>query len=673
MIKNDAATSQQIQLVDLHSLWRTVWSGRRLIFLAIAGALLLAIVYLRLTPPVYTAETMLVVDPSRLGHADLRGALTAGDQSGDRPRMDESLNDELQIAMSRRVLEMTAEALALDENPLFNPASAGETAKSTGDFGAVIARLTGGRTETMTDPQQIEDATRRAVVEALRSTLDARQEASSRVVRLSATLPDPLLAADIANTIARSYISLDQQDNIEATRGAEEWLRSRISDLEMQVQRSEEALNAYRVQAGLIDEAAIQSLTEQLDRLRRTALDARAARIQLEAAVASGNVTGAAEQLDIAREREEVLAASIEDSGARLSALTEAQSRVVELERQAETDRIIYERFLEQMKQMNALATFTTPRAQIIDAAEPPMESSGPSKLMTLVAAVIAGAIIGVLAVLFRDSRRDVFVSRDELERETGVPVLANLPEVSDLRDPLELTAHLRTAPDSEFSEAVRGLRATVFLDRPDGGAKVIALTSSQPNEGKSTIAMALAYAGTAAGYRTLLVDADLRKAQLTKYLGIKGETDIEGVLMEGGEIREAIQKDPSFDLEIIPSQLTGKCDPNTVNDQDVRWLISELRDRYDLIIFDTPPITPVFDAGVISKHCDMTLMLVKYGATRRAALAESLRRLQGLNVDVSGFIFNQVDFRKEASFRGIAYEEYAEYWSNTPGPHAAS
>ncbi|WP_316650767.1 GumC family protein [Ovoidimarina sediminis] len=643
--------------IDLLELLRVLWRGRWIIVCGVALTVVVTAAYVFTQTPYYTARALVVVDPERSEFIDMRGAFdtpVAGLESDDI-----SIADEARILRSRRVLERTATLLNLTEHQEFNP-----TLDDRGGFNLLewirkLPRAIGqGGSEGLDGDLDAEALLLRSVVDRLYNRIDIEQSLNSRVIGVETTLEDPQTAAAISNAIAESYIDFQRQDRLEGSRRTVEWMTKRISDLEQQVRRSAEAADTYRLSIGVVDDDRIGALRDRLQRLKRTLEETR----NLTSASGKGSESVAQVSDDIL-EQQAALEISIERTQEELFSLAQSQQELEQYVRQATADRLIYERFLDELKEIDALGAVGYSSARIIETAQTPLNPSGPDKKLAIAIAALIGSVLGLIVILIREILRRGYDSRDELENETGLPVLASLPEMRDATSPVSLLKKIRDEPHSEFAETIRGLRAAILYQLPSEKGRVLALTSTQPNEGKTALSLALAMVATTGHKKAILVDGDLRKSDLASVLDIDAKDYFDDLLFEDLPIERAIYTDKQFGIDVLPVRPNGQSDPNAVDEDAFSNILKQLRKKYELVIVDTPPVTPVFDAGVIARHCDMTLLIVTFAKTKRAAVTDALRRLRDLGVVSAGFVYNRVDFRKEASRRGVAYNSYQEYW----------
>ena len=205
--------------------------------------------------------------------------------------------------------------------------------------------------------------------------------------------------------------------------------------------------------------------------------------------------------------------------------------------------------------------------------------------------------------------------------------------------------------------EAYNTLRTNVnFSLTGDEKCKVILITSSSPGEGKSISSINLAISFAEADSRVLLIDCDLRKPMLNRLMGLKSDVGLSDILMDPSAVDNAILGFRNIEnLNVIPS---GKIPPNPselLGSARMERLLASLRERYDYIILDTPPVNMVTDAVVLASYADGTLFIVRAGISDKVSTSYAIEQMEYVQTKVLGFVFNGVDITKT----GYAYGKY--------------
>lgn len=299
-------------------------------------------------------------------------------------------------------------------------------------------------------------------------------------------------------------------------------------------------------------------------------------------------------------------------------------------------------------------------RATTVAPAGVPSVPVSPRSSLNLAVGVLAGVLLGCGASLVRDRLdnrvRDAAVVADL----TGIPVVGSIPTRPSRSAP---GAAVDTDPHGVVAEAFRQLRTNlqfVGMQAEDQGvARILAVTSSRPGEGKSTVSVDLAATLAETGARVLLIDADLRRPAIADRLGLEASAGLTTVLLGRAPVADLVQEWGTGGLHVLAS---GPVPPNPselLGSPAMRRLLERLRDDYDHIVVDTAPVLPVADAAILSRSVDGLLVLANVKRVRRAQLSETLRSLAHVEATVLGVVLNQV--HREPEVYGYAAGVAAE------------
>lgn len=375
--------------------------------------------------------------------------------------------------------------------------------------------------------------------------------------------------------------------------------------------------------------------------------------------------TGLENELEVARSREQSLESSLSDLTGRTSGQKEVSIQLRALEREASANRALFETFLNRFKETSSTQGIEKTDARIISRAEVPTAPSYPNKRRML-ALLIAGAFfLSALLVYLLESLRSGLYSPEQVEDETGLPVLGMIPKVSG-KTPYE---HVLSKPRSNYSEALNSLKTSLLISSPDKPVRAIQVTSSVPQEGKSTLALSLARLLAKSGQKIVLVDGDLRRGTLAAKLGIdasesKGMTDF--VLAGDEEVGSFLVKDEASGLYLM-----NKGAAEFVNATDIlsshrmEEIIEKLKRQFDFVIIDAPPIMVVSDARIIGQLVDETVFVVRWDKTPRNVVRAALRQFRDARSEITGVVLQQVNLNKSSSYG------YGQYGSGHYYHHA--
>jgi succinoglycan biosynthesis transport protein ExoP len=244
----------------------------------------------------------------------------------------------------------------------------------------------------------------------------------------------------------------------------------------------------------------------------------------------------------------------------------------------------------------------------------------------------------------------------------TGYTVLGQIP-VMPFRRRGGLLEYLRTKPTSAANEAIRNLRTSILLSNVDAPPKVIMSTSSIPGEGKTTQSIALAQNLSGLGKKVLLIEGDIRRRTFDLYFKDKPKGHLVSVVSEGMELSEALLSEEELGIDVL---MGGKSSINAADffsSDKFKTFIEQMRETYDFVIIDTPPVLVVPDARVIGHQSDAIVYTVKWDFTNHHQVTDGLRQLSSVGLGVSGLVLSQINPRGMKRYGyGGRYGAYASY-----------
>ena len=370
-------------------------------------------------------------------------------------------------------------------------------------------------------------------------------------------------------------------------------------------------------------------------------------------------IEGLRNDVAVARARERTLADGVAELEDRSVTLSRASVELRQLEREAEADRLIYETFLNRFRETSEQEDLQTADARLLARATPPLAPSAPNRRKILAVAGAGGAGLGLGLVVLLEMLANTFRAATEVTARTGRPVLSTLPQFGrGRRRRREVLDYVREKPNSALAEAVRRLRTALFLSDIDTPPRVVMVTSSVPGEGKSTTALLLAHMSLQMNKSAIVVDCDIRRPTLSETFGIEKGGGLLPVLEGGIPLEEAVTVDASTGLHVLPTAEAIPQAADVLSSARFRQLVAALRDRYDLVILDTPPVLPVSDAAAIGKLADAAIYAVRWNHTPRETAAQGLAALDEIGVRIAGCVMTLADQRAEASY---AYARYGQ------------
>jgi receptor protein-tyrosine kinase len=319
--------------------------------------------------------------------------------------------------------------------------------------------------------------------------------------------------------------------------------------------------------------------------------------------------------------------------------------------------------FVVMVRELEAPEDGTPPNARVIveQRASIPDEAVSPKTVRNLLAALALGVALGLGLAFLRDRLDNTVKDSQTLENVTGVGLVGNIPF-----DKVRTKNHAVSFENdnSAIAEAFRKLRTNLQFLAVDNPPRLIVITSSMPNEGKSTTALNAALALAEGGSNVALVDGDLRRPRLATYLGLVETVGFSTVLAGQTSLDEALQKTRFPRLTVLTSGAVPPNPSELLGSVAAQKTMSELRSRFDYVIVDSCPLLAVTDAAILAADADGVLLVARFGHVKRDQLAQAVRHLRGVGAPLLGTLFAMTPSRGGASYG------YAYYADGAPAPN---
>jgi len=332
----------------------------------------------------------------------------------------------------------------------------------------------------------------------------------------------------------------------------------------------------------------------------------------------------------------------------------EAGVQLLELDREAAAKRHLYEHLLRRYEEIVGQEGIVEPGVRIISAAEVPAAPHTPSPVVATTVGFTASVVISCLLALLLEQSDKTLRSARQVERQLGIPCLALVPTLPWSKRRSGMHRCLLDSPASAYAQSLRTLAVQVATRRPRPG--VVLVTSALPEEGKSSLAAALAVcAAQASGKRIVLVDFDLWRPKLAGEFGLPPASGVSDFLIDGDW--RAFDRDPDLELphrahiDILPAGRRSAEGIRQLTVRSVSALLDELRDRYDMIVIDVPPLLGVNDGRILAMLADDVIFAIRWGRTSRVAATGALKALRSASANVFGAVLTRVDSKKHALY----------------------
>lgn len=693
---------------DLAQHWRTLMRRRWLILAVVCVALAVGAAVTLLTQPVYTAEASLQLDREPAKVINTQDP-TPSDElvSGD-----EFFQTQYALLRSRSLAERVAQALGLDQSDAFirkMGARPGRDDRSDQVIKLLSSNLAviptrGSRLVTVAfsspDPVLSAQIANAFSDNFITSNLDRRMQASSYakdfLERQLALVKAKLETSErdlVAYAEAQHIIDLPQQNGATPTDPSErqslasaslEDLNTALAAAQTDRIKAEEQWRQAQSTPGLGLPDVQQSATvQQLERDRSqlsadyqnklqlfkpsypdmVQLKAQIDEIDRQLALQANTIRNSLKSQYLASlKSEQALQGRVD---ALKSSVLDLRERSIEyniLQREVDTNRTLYDGLLQRYKEVGVAGGITTNNISVVDRADPPQHPSRPRPLVNLGVAAVAGLVLGVLMAFLREAFDQGIRAPADVETKLGLPFLGAVPMLERGVQPREAL----TDPKSPMAEAYQSLRSALQFSTRDGFPKSLLVTSTRQGEGKSTTAYVLAEQLARLGYRSLLIDADLRNPSLHKNTGADNRTGLSNLLVGAVRLNEAVQLTDLPGFFVITA---GPIPPNPAEllaGPRLPELVAEASAMFDMVILDGPPVMGLADSPAIGAVAGGSLLVVEAGRVGRTQVRAAIRRLMTANGHLLGVALTKLDPKQVSSGYGYGYEY--DYSYGKPG-----
>ena len=298
------------------------------------------------------------------------------------------------------------------------------------------------------------------------------------------------------------------------------------------------------------------------------------------------------------------------------------------LQREAESNRKLYENYSTRLGEVQQQVSLALPNTRIVAPAIVTHDPSYPPSLLIMALSSLFGLGLGTAAAIAREHLVGGFASAAQVEAVTGLSILATIPSY-DKKDPHDA---ILDEPFSRYSESVRRLRIGVENTLAQLSSKTILVTSTEPREGKSTLAISLARAFATAGYTTLLIDGDLRHPSVDRMVGIKSPGDLIELLpyvTDKFDLSSYLGFEKRSQLRILTTSATNKqASDILVGSANFVHLLGMACAKFEYVVIDCPPIGYVVDAKIMSRFTDLVLYVVKQNSASQQDAVSGMRQI---------------------------------------------
>jgi tyrosine-protein kinase Etk/Wzc len=489
--------------------------------------------------------------------------------------------------------------------------------------------------------------------------------AKTGILALSLKGPSPEEVKARLNAIAESYLAQNVARESEEAKRTLQFINSQLPQLRENVDSTEAALRDYQAENGTVDlSLEAQKLLDDL-----TKVEGQISQLSLKRAGMSRLYTDdhpVIKSIDDKRARLEEASALIEEQ---LKKLPDVESDYLKLSRDAKVANQLYLLLLNKGQELKVVEAGVTGYVRIIDHAFEPLMPSGPNRARILFVAVVLGFMIAIGLLLLRQALARALETPEPIERKLGIPVYATIPHSKQQADLCrakrkrgvrsgEPEVLARSAGNDVAIESLRSLRTSLQFALIENKNNVVTITGPTPGLGKTFVAVNLTFLLGDIDKRVLLIDGDMRRGHMHKYLGLSRSPGLSDVIAGRCRAEQAIHP---IDGGKVHFMSTGTLPPNPsellVHD-NFRQLIERVSEKFDLVMIDTPPILNLTDGIVIGRHSGTNFLVVRGGQSNLHEVELSIRRMQQSDIKLSGVIFNGL----QASATKYGYGKYGYY-----------
>jgi len=323
--------------------------------------------------------------------------------------------------------------------------------------------------------------------------------------------------------------------------------------------------------------------------------------------------------------------------------------------------------FVVMVSELETPAPGVRPDARVVveQRASIPSNPVVPKKFRNLALGIVLGLTLGIALAAVRDLLENTVKDRETLESLTGVGLVGTIPLDKERRNQPAIAFDRE---NSAISEAFRKLRTNLQFLAVDNPPRVIVILSSTPGEGKSTTAINIALALAESGKSVVLVDGDMRRPSMDKYLDLVGAVGFSTVLSGVASLDEVLQESKFPNLKVLTAGPTPPNPSELLGSQAAMKLLEDLRSQFDYVIVDTAPLLAVTDGAILATVADGALIMTRYGVTKREQLTHAVGTLESVGAALLGAVLTMVPVRGSGAYSyNYSYSYYGQRTAEAP------
>lgn len=708
--------------IDLLSLWQILMKRRWVIAATVATVFVVGLVVSLLITPVYRATSSVQIDREMINVTDNATPLT------DLWMDPDYINTQYQNLQSRelasRVLTDIGYQNAKRFESVFKPSAKEQVKAWLGGGKQVLKGADKQRAEKSAAIGRVGTFMKGYTIEPVRNT---------RLVRIHYNSTDPAFAVLAANSLAEAFQNRNLETRFETSNYAKAYLEDQLKQLKIRLEDSEAQLvrvaekeqivGSGGEELGSLPEQNLGALNAALAKAKEDRIRAQAEWQQAQSSIGmvTFGETGSNSIIRSLQEKRSALAAEYQN---KLGTFKPAYPQMVQLKgqideidkqiaqeiaaiksairaeyesalqnenmiaaqvdqlkgeaidlkgrsiqyniykREVDTNRQLYEATLQRYKEIGVAAGVGLNNILIVDKAVAAGKFK-PNIPLNLAISLLLGLVAGIVLALLLEYLDDTLKGPDDIEKRLGLPVLGVIPKLAENTTLEAALADTRSA----FSEAYRSVRTSLQFATSHGAPRTLLLTSASPGEGKSTASLALARNFSELGRRVLLIDADMRNPSLHKKMALDNAIGLSNYLAGAATLTDVLHYTEMVGLAVIT---TGPLPPNPaelLHDDNMRRLLADGGELYDLVIIDGPPVMGLADAPILANLSEGVLLVVQAGSTRKTLALNAVKRLNAARAQIVGVLINKFEpkyaaygyYGKDTGYGDFSYYTAAE------------
>ncbi len=540
---------------------------------------------------------------------------------------------------------------------------------------------------------------RLATINAIKGQVDTEIVMDTNMIAIFVSSNDPEQATILANTVAEVYVEAHFENKKLEASNVKQFVDDQLEGYLEDLEKSENALQQFMQNNPLVTDRGITGVPRVQSDPRVIRMREENVAIELKLIELKSKFTDIHPEVSELNRRlekaKEDLSAAIDQITIQQKELSYKEIRLAQLNRDRSIAEEMYKEFKKRQAEAQILEAEKAKDVTIVEPASVPTKPIKPNINFNIIIGVLSGLLIGMIAAFVIESL-DTSIGRiDDIEELIKLPVLGIIPHISSgkgkkrrkfkpKKDKKTTEEEMRSArlitmfsPSSVVAEAYRSMRTQLDYSGMTREGNSVLITSASPNEGKTQTLVNLAGAFAQEGKKVLIVSSDFRKPLISEIFGIQKSPGLSEVLIGKLPVEEAIntftdmllaglefdQVIQSRGIENINILTSGGHTPNPaelLNFPEMSELIQKLKQQFDIVFFDTPPVLPVADASILSTKTDGVILVYQAGKTPRQALIRAKAQLENVKARILGIVINNV--KAEYIHDISSYQQYQYY-----------